>query len=267
MFDKARNVTAVIYEEDLPSYGALLEHLDSLHIPCAVSPLHDADTFTEKDVQRWVARHTDKETGKITDEAIMAGLPSVGQHKKPHYHVLLRYPGPVDALRCSADFSELVDIRSAAWQKVGNVDSMLRYFAHLDSPEKTRYNALEIKGFGGIDLSALLRTSKVSNLSVLLDVMDHMMKHKIRHYNQLVKWALSTADMDTISCVTGRASFFANYFKAASDERREKEEREKAMRERHDIASSMSESDDIAAYNKAQRRLYDDADSLEEVGY
>lgn len=227
--DKARNVTAVVYQEDLPSYGALLEHLDGLHIPCAVSPLHDADTYTEGDIKRWVTRNTDKETGKVDESALAHGMPEVGQHKKPHYHVLLRYPGPVDAQRCTKDFEGLVDIRPQAWQKVGNVDSMLRYFAHLDSPEKTRYNALDIKGFGGIDLSALLRTSKVSNISVLLDVMDYMIAHKIRHYNQLVKWALSTADMDTISCVTGRASFFANYFKSASDERREKLEREKAL--------------------------------------
>lgn len=225
MFDKARNVTAVIYQEDLPSYGALLEHLDSLHIPCAVSPLHDRDTYTEKDVAKYVNSYTDKDTGKVAEEAIKAGLPSVGQNKKAHYHVLLRYPGPVDAQRCTDDFAELVAIRPAAWQKVGNVDSMLRYFAHLDSPEKTRYSALEVKGFGGIDLSALLRTSKVSNISVLLDVMDYMISHDIRHYNRLVRWALSTADMDTISCVTGRASFFANYFKSASDERKEKAER------------------------------------------
>ena len=175
--EKARNVTATIYAEDISSYGALLEYLDGLHIPCALSPLHDADTFTERDIKKWVTRHTDKESGEVAKDAILAGMPTVGQHKKSHYHVLLRYPGPVDAQRCSNDFADLVTIRPQAWQKVGNVDSMLRYFAHLDSPEKTRYNALDIKGFGGIDLSALLRTSKVSNISVLLDVMDYMIAH------------------------------------------------------------------------------------------
>lgn len=232
-FDKARNVTFLAYLKDWgKSYGELLEFLDGLHMPCCCSPEHDADTFTEEDVRKWVASHTDKDTGRVSEEAIKAGIPQVGQQKKDHVHVLLCANGPMTAPYFADLISDFHEVTS--FQKVNSVPSMIRYFAHMDSPEKHQYSPLQIHGFGGLDLSPIMKTSKVSNLTVLLDVLDYMMANDIRHYNKLVKWALSTGDIDTISCVTGRASFFANYFKAQSDERREK--LEKKEREAKGIA-------------------------------
>lgn len=220
-FDKVRNVTALFYLEDWgKTYGELLAWLDDLHMPCCCSPVHDKDTFTAEDVHKWVSGHTDKETGKVSEDAIKDGLPVEGQHKKSHVHVLLTAHGPMTAEWWEQKFEGFHEV--GFWQAVNSVPSMMRYFAHMDSPEKHQYNAMEIHGFGGIDLSPLLKTSKVSNLFTLLDVMDHMMKNDVRHYNHLVRWALSTGDVDTIACVTGRASFFANYFHAEYEERREK---------------------------------------------
>ena len=78
-FAKARNVMFLAYLKDWgKTYGQLLEYLDDLHMPCACSPVHDSDTFTENDVKNWVERHLDKETGEIAKEAIKAGIPCVG---------------------------------------------------------------------------------------------------------------------------------------------------------------------------------------------
>lgn len=228
-FDKARNVTALIYLQDTgKSYGELLEFLDGLHMPCACSPEHDADKYTQEDVNKWVRSHTDA-FGRVDENAIRRGIPEVGQHKEKHVHILLCANGPMQPEYFTKLFEPFCHVRY--WQKVNSVPSMLRYFAHMDSPEKTPYNCLQIHGFGGIDLSPLLKTSKVSNIEILLDVMDYMLKNDIRHYNKLVRWAISTGDIDTIACVTGRASFFANYFKSASDERREKAKKKKRLEE------------------------------------
>lgn len=220
-FDKARNVTCNVYLKDWDkTYGELMEYLDDLHIPCACSPIHDKDTYTQADVNKWVKAHLDKNTGEIAEEALKAGIPAVGGQKKEHVHVLLCAHGPMTVEWWEKKFEDFHHI--GYWQQVNSVPSLLRYFAHMDSPEKHQYSCLEVHGFGGIDLSPLLKTSKVSNISTLLDVMDYMMQNKVKHYSQLVKWAISTADMDTISCVTGRASFFANYFKSETDQRRER---------------------------------------------
>lgn len=225
-FDKARNVACMMYLDDWgKTYGELLEFLDDLHMPCACSPVHDADTYTQMDINKWIRKHTDRKTGEVSKDALEAGMPQLGQHKKTHVHVLFCHKGPATPDQFAKKLRDFHDI--SYFEQVNSVPAMLRYFAHMDSPEKHQYSALEIHGFGGIDLSPLLKTSKVTNLEVLLDVMDYMLKNDIRHYNRLVRWAISTGDIDTISCVTGRASFFANYFKSASEERREKLEKEK----------------------------------------
>lgn len=228
-FTKARNVTCLVYLDDCGhTYGELLEFLDELHMPCVCSPLHDADTYTKADVKKWIARHTDKH-GKLDEKAIKDGIPEVDQAKKQHVHVMLSAPGPMTPEWYQELFSEFCEV--GYWQKVNSTASLVRYFAHLDQPDKHQYSALEIHGFGGFDLSPLLKTNKFNNIETLLDILDYVITNKIRHYNKLVRWAVSTGDIDTIACVTGRASFFANYFQAASQERKEKREREKRLRE------------------------------------
>lgn len=228
-FDKARNVTCLIYLEDCGhTYGELLEYLDDLHIPCACSPLHDADTYTKRDVEKWVARHTDKD-GNLDEDAIKQGIPKVDQAKKKHVHVLICAPGPMSPHWFQALFANFCEV--GYWQKVNSTSSLIRYFAHLDQQDKHQYSALDIHGFGGIDLSPLLKQNKFTQIETMLDILDYIIKNKVRHYNKLVKWAVSTGDIETIACVTGRASFFASYFQSASHERKERAERDKRLKE------------------------------------
>lgn len=227
-FDKARNVMCMFYPTEEKTYGELLEFLDCLVIPAACSPIHDKDTYTAEDVNKWVRHHMD-EKGNIAKEVLEKGIPEVGQAKKKHVHVMFCGNGPM-----TADYwSKLVEpfMQIHYWEKVNSVPSMLRYFAHLDSPQKAQYSALDIHGFGGLDLSPLMKVSKVSNVETILDILDYVITNGVRHYNRLVKWSISTGDIETIACVTGRASFWANYFKADADERAEKAKKEKDLRE------------------------------------
>lgn len=237
-FDKARNVTAMFYPEECgKTYGELLEFLDGLTMPCACSPLHDSDVYTAGDVQKWIKRNV-SEDGTIPEEVLKKGIPEVGQAKKVHVHLLLCAPGPWPAEKFKELFSDFCEI--GYFQKVNSVSSLLRYFAHLDSPQKHQYNALDVHGFGGLDLSPLLKIDKVSSIETLLDVMDHIETRKVQYYHSLVGWAISTADIDTICCVTGRASFFANYFKSKTEEKIDKAKKKKAEEERAALENGCS---------------------------
>lgn len=81
-------------------------------------------------------------------------LPCVGDTKKPHYHfqVDLAYPMPrrqfIALLGLPEDYMYY-------WEPVGKWDSLLRYYAHLDNPEKFQYDKEAIVSFGGFDKSPL----------------------------------------------------------------------------------------------------------------
>lgn len=232
-FDKARNVMGIFYPSSEKTYGAFLEFLEELHVPAACSPVHDKDEYTPGDVQKWIKRHTDSD-GNIDMEAIEKGMPKVGQCKKPHVHFMICANGPQTPQWFYDRISEFFDISYI--EKVNSVSAMLRYFAHLDSPMKHQYSALEVHGFGGFDLSPLLKQKAVTSIETLLDVMDFIAREKITRYNQLVKWSMTTGDMDTIACVTGRASYFSAYFRAEFEEKEAKRKREEALSKQNECS-------------------------------
>lgn len=231
---KARNVAIIIWKEELDklgkSYYDYLAFLEGLALLAVASPLHDKDRYTAEDVRKWVKRKENElgvealynsETGELLP--VWSNIvPKVGDRKKAHIHTLIRVPGPRSAQYFCDLFADFgFEIGRWRWEKVEHVDSMIRYFAHLDQPDKAEYSAFDIVGFGGIDLSCLVRNDTNSKLKVLCEVQEQCIKKKINSYHVLCKWAFASRDLDYINCVTGRASYWVGYFNSiARDEAR-----------------------------------------------
>ena len=69
---RGRNWACEVYQEDVlaahdEGFVWLKSTLASLHVPLAISPLHDADTFGEDGVRAWVERHQQAD-GKLSQE-------------------------------------------------------------------------------------------------------------------------------------------------------------------------------------------------------
>lgn len=237
-FSKARNVGGLFYPSDDFTYGDFLAFLDGLQMPACCSMIHDKDKYTKEDIRKWVDRHTDKETGKLNEWALKEGIPEEGQHKKKHVHFMLCANGPMQPKWFLEKIAPVQEYCSNYFINVNSVGSMMRYYAHMDTEEKYQYSPLDIHSFGGLDMSPLLKTTKLSNLQVLVKVMDNILENGFRHYCQLVQWALNLGDVDVLSNVAGRASFYANYFKSLHDweeEKRAKEKKDKEEREAREI--------------------------------
>ena len=59
----------------------------------------------------------------------------IGEDKKPHYHILLCYDGPT-TYNTAHDLCVRVGGANGVIQPVGSVRGMIRYFCHLDNPDK-----------------------------------------------------------------------------------------------------------------------------------
>ena len=250
--EKARNVWRVVWMEDLceacgvpydadgmeVAYGKFLAYCASLHTQIAVSPLHDSDTYDEHDVRNWRRRHDlDPDTNRPTadceepDQDWDALCPKIGDAKKPHLHVVLFFKGPVTRASLTEMYADLLPLRENAWEKIIHPGSALRYLPHLDEHEtgKKRYSPLDVHGFGGIDLSCLLKDDDMSRFEVLNFVLQYIDDNRIRHYVYLLRWARSTGDIDLVNCVIGRHAVFATLFRSMSDVAAEKAARKKAQ--------------------------------------
>lgn len=248
---KARNVGVIAWMEDLERigmrYGDLLAVLDGMQIKAACSPLHDRDTYTDEDVRKWVRRHIDPDTGDLAEEHSNR-TPRVGDPKKPHVHIMLRFPGPRTPQYCQDFFSEhfgqsLPCFRKQKFIKVDDPDTLLRYYAHMDTPAKAQYSVFDIVGFGGIDMSCLVKSDTNSKLKILCEIDAHMVKKGIKSYHRLCRWAFNTGNIDYINIVTGRASYFTGYFNSQRQDRMDAQERRK--REQKDAECALKEAPEV----------------------
>jgi hypothetical protein len=207
-----------VYLEDLENngltYGDLLAFLDSLHMKCACSPIHDMDFFTADDVWKWCEGHIDPETGDL-DERYIDSAPYVGKQKKPHVHLLFMNRSK----KSVSDMQELfglIDVRPTMWERADDPFSLIRYFAHLDSPDKYPYSAYDIHGFGGINLDVLVMNESKAHMHELTGlIMDLIDERQIRYFWQLVHYIRREyPDPEMEACVYGKHALFNSVIKS-----------------------------------------------------
>lgn len=149
--DRTRVWTAVLYPESAPADWR--EYLDELHIEWAESPLHEFDT---------------NPTGEV---------------KKAHWHIVLAFDGPKSYEQvCEI----LAPLNGPIPQKCHSLKGAVRYFAHLDNPEKYQYPASQIVGHGGFDVRSALAPTSVQRYELIKEMQDWVHDNGITEMQDLM---------------------------------------------------------------------------------
>lgn len=150
---RARNYACVVYPESAP--GNWQEILSDLKIACLVSPLHDQD--------------------------INPG----GERKKPHFHVMVMYDGPISQDLVRNVFESFGGV---GCEKVQSVRGYARYLCHMDNPEKAQYKTEDVTCYGGADFASAigLPTDKYKAIS---EMIQYCMDNDIESYAMLLLYA------------------------------------------------------------------------------
>lgn len=222
---KVFHFLGIIYLEDLEangtSYGGLLAYCDSIHMPIAVSPIHDRDYFTADDVWNWCEQHIDPETGDL-DVNYLDSAPYVGKPKKPHCHILIKGNRGRTAQEITDLFAGLMYIRPSMWEKAEDPDACICYFAHLHSPEKAQYSPYDIHGFGGIKLDALNECSKSETQEITKVLMDIIRFNHIYYFSDLVEEVYKLDDPNAESVLFGRYSLINCFIRSRREKKMDK---------------------------------------------
>lgn len=153
--DRARTWCAIVYPESAPENWR--ELLDEQHISWACSPLHDKD------------------------------LNPTGEVKKPHWHIVLSFQGK----KSFEQVCELLKpVKSPIPQRCGDIRGAVRYFVHLDNPDKAQYSKNDIRAFGGFDVEDALKLSKSEETQVLKDILKFAREQNLREYSTLGDYIL-----------------------------------------------------------------------------
>lgn len=153
--NRARNWTFIVYPDSAPANWS--DVLNDLHIQWSCSPLHDKDVNAD------------------------------GEVKKAHWHILMIFEGnksqdQVDQISNS--------INGTICQKVSSIRGMVRYFTHMDNPEKFQYSPNDIGCHGGFDPSEYLTLSKSYQLDMITEMIDFIKSEDILYFEELVEYSI-----------------------------------------------------------------------------
>lgn len=174
MNKKARYWTFVAYPDSLGDID-LYNYLSELGLCFAISPLHDKD------------------------------MNPTGEPKKPHYHVLLEFPGPTTYKNVKEN---IVDpIGQPIPKIVMTVRGAYRYLCHLDNPEKAQYSIDDIRKSSNFEL--VLTKTELTTLKIL--ILDDIDSQHITEYYDLLLYYRKTGDFDRLDIVSNNTMFFSTY--------------------------------------------------------
>lgn len=153
--DRVRTWTAVVYPDSAPTEWR--ELLDQHHFQWAESPLHEYDTNAD------------------------------GELKKPHWHIVMTFEG-------KKSYDQICDILkplNCPWpQRCHDIRGIVRYFAHLDNPEKYQYDASMIVPHGGIDLSSALMPTASQRHELISEMISFVRDGQIIEFQDLMDYAV-----------------------------------------------------------------------------
>lgn len=153
--DRARTWAAIVYPESAPQNWR--DILDDEHIQWAESPLHDLDVNT-----------------------------GTGELKKPHWHIVLTFEG-------KKSYNQVCEILSPIGspipQRCHSVVGAVRYFAHLDNPEKYQYSTSGIIGHGGFDVATSLVPTSSKRYELIREMVQFIKDKGIIEFQDLMDYA------------------------------------------------------------------------------
>jgi hypothetical protein len=146
--------TCIVYPgESLPENWKSI--LGDLMIPWAMSPLHDED------------------------------INALGEKKKAHRHLLLSF----HSVKSYSQIEEITKYLGApAPQPCRDTRGMVRYFLHLDNPEKAQYKREDIEYGGGFDLETALKATATEEEEILDAICDFLEENWITEFAAANKW-------------------------------------------------------------------------------
>lgn len=175
---RTRNFASVVYPDSAPADW--LSILSSYNVECFVSPLHDQDYNPD------------------------------GELKKPHYHVLVMFPGKKSESQVNEFFSSF---GAVGREDVVSVRGYARYLCHLDNPEKHKYPPSEVLSLGGADYLEII-TLAIDRLSAITEMMAFCREEHIIAFADLCDYAaLHKYDWFRVLCNSG-AVIMKEYIKS-----------------------------------------------------
>lgn len=174
--DKNRHWTFLVYPESAPNNWK--EILQETGCQIAISPLHDKDENPDNEL------------------------------KKPHYHILICFPGPTTFKKVNTLCSQL---NSPIPKRVLSIIGIYRYLTHLDNPEKYQYNEENIVVLNGFDIKEYNGLTTSQTLVIKKSIQKLIIENHFTEYSDLMDYIIENFSNDFYQVASNNTLFFDRY--------------------------------------------------------
>lgn len=163
--------TWIMYDESSPDWK---DGLESIHVPCLVSPVHNRDVWTRLDERR---------NPKC----------KAGGRKKEHRHGLAEFEQPITYDEFMQAMEEAhVSTTNVKW--VRSVRAMSRYLTHMDSPDKARYADDEVTELSGASWAEMTERAEDFH-AILREMREFIVFNEVTDLWRFQMWTDSQPDL------------------------------------------------------------------------
>lgn len=202
---KGRTWTMVLYPESLPTDWE--EIISSWGHPCEISPLHDQDVEDRDDPKRGVKK---------------------GDLKKPHYHMILRYPNTTTWSKIKKYVDEL---NQPAPLVCDNIKSAHDYLTHANATTKHQYKDEDIKIINDFNISDYVQKTPSEAKSIRAETIKTIRANELFSFCDVVDFFMSSEDWASLDYVEANSYFISSYIRSLRDKNEHIRKFEKASRE------------------------------------
>lgn len=136
-----------------------------------------------------------------------------GQPKKPHYHLLLCFDGPI-TLNNVNNYAKRIGVANDIVQPVGSVRGIVRYFCHKDNPEKYQYSDDVVQCRNGFDISDYFSITLTQQKNIKRNIIKYIQDNEIEEYADLIDTLMYENLDDMFDIASQNTFFFTQYIKS-----------------------------------------------------
>ncbi len=182
---RSKNWVCIVYPDEVNADWR--ERINNQHFQWVESPLHDKDVNAD------------------------------GTPKKPHIHILLMFSSNKsreqvkDFVKTLSDIvyidgKESVKGIAENVQDCRSIKAMIRYFAHVDNPEKYQYDVKDVIGHNGIDVSAYFVLTAFNRYECIKDMIAYIQQNDVREFIDFMSYCAENRQDDWFKLLCDNSS-------------------------------------------------------------